>query len=389
MIIISTIIILLVLLISLGLIESYMHRVALSQLPIRIHVNGSRGKSSVTRLIAAGLRSGGIKTIAKTTGTAPRVIDEEGKDRVIHRLRSASIGEQVRLLRNFAKKEPEAIVIECMAVNPQYQWISEHKIVKSTIGVLTNVRLDHLDEMGISLDQITRSMGNTIPFDGVMVTSEDKQINILKDISNQRRSKFHVCDVNDLSNDDISKFNYLEHKENISLAIKVCELCGVSKEMALKGMNTCNPDPGALTIWKIKYHNKGFEFINAFAANDPQSTLKTWKMINERLDKKQFAIFLNTRIDRQYRTIQLINLIFKELKPKVVILRGENFPSELKKLMHDNPDITVYKFPYSIRQDKLIKFMDKDLSNFIVLGIGNIVGWGELLMKKMKEYKVD
>ena len=33
--------------------------------------------------------------------------------------------------------------------------------------------------------------------------------------------------------------------------------------------------------------------------------------------------------------------------------------------------------------------MDKDLNNFIVLGIGNIVGWGELLMKKMKEYKID
>ena len=373
----------------LGIIEFKVHINNLSKIPIRIHVNGSRGKSSVVRLIASGLRAGGLKTIGKTTGTSPRIIDIDGRDKYIHRLRSASIGEQISLIRRFSKIKPDALVIECMAVNPQYQWISEHKIVKSTIGVLTNVRLDHLDEMGISLDQITRSMGNTIPFDGVMVTSEDKQINILKDISNQRRSKFHVCDVNDLSNDDISKFNYLEHKENISLAIKVCELCGVSKEMALKGMNACNPDPGALTIWKIKYHNKGFEFINAFAANDPQSTLKTWKMINERLDKKQFAIFLNTRIDRQYRTIQLINLIFKELKPKVVILRGENFPSELKKLMHDNPDITVYKFPYSIRQDKLIKFMDKDLSNFIVLGIGNIVGWGELLMKKMKEYKVD
>ena len=33
--------------------------------------------------------------------------------------------------------------------------------------------------------------------------------------------------------------------------------------------------------------------------------------------------------------------------------------------------------------------MAEDLDNFVVLGIGNIVGWGELLMKKMKEYKVD
>ncbi|SVE33996.1 uncharacterized protein METZ01_LOCUS486850, partial [marine metagenome] len=121
--IVITLGILLLIIISLGLIESHFHRLALAQLPIRIHVNGSRGKSSVTRLIAAGLRAGGLKTLAKTTGTAPRIIDENGKDRIIHRLRSASIGEQVRLLRNFAKKKPDAVVIECMAVNPQYQWV--------------------------------------------------------------------------------------------------------------------------------------------------------------------------------------------------------------------------------------------------------------------------
>ncbi|SVE41914.1 uncharacterized protein METZ01_LOCUS494768, partial [marine metagenome] len=162
--------ILLLILISLGLIESYFHRIALSQLPIRMHVNGSRGKSSVTRLIAAGLRAGGLKTLAKTTGTAPRIIDEKGKDRVIHRLRSASIGEQVRLLRNFAKEKPDAVVVECMAVDPQYQWVSEHKMLQSTINVITNVRPDHQDEMGFTLKDNAMSLSNTIPFDGKLVT---------------------------------------------------------------------------------------------------------------------------------------------------------------------------------------------------------------------------
>ena len=71
--------ILLFILIVLGLVESYFHRLSLAQLPIRIHVNGSRGKSSVTRLIAAGLRAGGLKILAKTTGTSARIIDENGK----------------------------------------------------------------------------------------------------------------------------------------------------------------------------------------------------------------------------------------------------------------------------------------------------------------------
>ena len=385
----ETILFIIVLLVLIfGIFEFKIHNKYLLNIPIRIHVNGSRGKSSVVRLIAAGLREGGLKTYAKTTGTSPRIIDDKGEDKYIHRLRSASIGEQISLIRYFSKLNPEALVIECMAVNPQYQWVSEQKIIKSTIGVLTNVRPDHLDEMGISMNQITKSMSNTIPFNGIMVTSEDKKVDILTNISKQRNTEFYLADV-EFKNNDLNNFQYLEHSENINLALKVCELCGIKKEIAMNGMKKCKPDPGALTIWNIQDNNRTFKFINAFAANDPASTLKTWQMVNSRIKSNNFAIFLNTRIDRQYRTVQLINLIFEELKPKVLVLRGDNFPKELKKLMNKNTSIQVYKFPYSIKQNKLIKFMAEDLDSFIVLGIGNIVGWGELLMKKMKEFKID
>lgn len=113
-------IILVICVLALGVIEFRIHKNSLSKIPIRIHVNGSRGKSSVVRLIASGLRSGGLKTVAKTTGTSPRIIDEYGNDKYIHRLRSASIGEQISLIRRFSKIRPDALVIECMAVNPQY-----------------------------------------------------------------------------------------------------------------------------------------------------------------------------------------------------------------------------------------------------------------------------
>ena len=153
-----------------GILEFQYHLRSLDAIPLRIHVNGTRGKSSVTRLVAAGLREGGLRTFAKTTGTAPRVIDSEGKDRIIHRLRLPSIGEQVRLLSYFASERPQAVVMECMAVQPQYQWIAEHQMVKSHIGVITNVRPDHLDEMGPTEDDVAYSLCNTIPVDGILIT---------------------------------------------------------------------------------------------------------------------------------------------------------------------------------------------------------------------------
>ena len=59
---------------GLGLLEGLLHRRHLEKIPVRIHVGGTRGKSSVTRLIAAGLNHSGVRTAAKTTGTTARMI---------------------------------------------------------------------------------------------------------------------------------------------------------------------------------------------------------------------------------------------------------------------------------------------------------------------------
>ena len=61
-----------------GVMEKWYHRRNLKVIPIRIMVNGTRGKTSVTRLIAAILREAGIRTWAKTTGTQAAWILPDG-----------------------------------------------------------------------------------------------------------------------------------------------------------------------------------------------------------------------------------------------------------------------------------------------------------------------
>lgn len=48
-----------------GGLEALKHRWLVSRIPVRVHVNGTRGKTSVTRLIAAGLRAGGKACLCK------------------------------------------------------------------------------------------------------------------------------------------------------------------------------------------------------------------------------------------------------------------------------------------------------------------------------------
>ena len=73
-------------------------RQARAKLTHIVHVNGTRGKSTVSRLIEAGLRAGGMKVFCKTTGTDPMTIDVSGHEELIRRRGRANIKEQVRFL---------------------------------------------------------------------------------------------------------------------------------------------------------------------------------------------------------------------------------------------------------------------------------------------------
>ena len=385
--VISSLIVILTVLIFLGILESYYHNKSLAKIPIRIHVNGARGKSSVTRLIASGLREGGIATMAKTTGSAPRIIDKQGRDLIIHRLRSASIGEQVKLIRNFSKKKIQALVIECMAVQPQYQWIAEQKMIKSTISVITNIRPDHLDEMGSTMSDISYSLSNTIPFNGLLITGERDYCSELEEVSDKRNTTINIVESSLISDEYLNKFPYLEHADNIAVALEVCQNLGIDSKVALDGMLKTPPDPGALVIWELIFESKINQFVSAFAANDPKSTLQIWKLLEGRIGNSKSCIFLNTRADRMYRTNQLINLVLKEIKPEVFIIKGDNLPIELiSDIKKSNIELKIFEDKTS--PDNLVNYF-KTLDNYFIMGIGNIVGWGEEFVNNLKRYKRD
>jgi poly-gamma-glutamate synthase PgsB/CapB len=162
------------LLVVLGWLESKALARARALIPIRIHVNGSRGKSSVTRLVATGLRKSGIRTIAKTTGAHPRIILEDGREAPLRRRGGANIREQISVIRLAARRRAQAIVLECNAIRPELQWVSEHRIVQSTIGVITNVRRDHTDVMGESSEEIAEALSRTVPAQGKLVTGDPR-----------------------------------------------------------------------------------------------------------------------------------------------------------------------------------------------------------------------
>jgi len=53
----------------------------------------------------------------------------------------------------------------------------------------------------------------------------------------------------------------------------------------------------------------------------------------------------------------------------------------------ESKNIEVIRFGDSSKPQSVIDFIG-GLENYLVIGVGNIVGWGEKLMKKLKEFKI-
>ncbi len=371
-----------------GIIEFQYHMRSLAAIPLRIHINGTRGKSSVTRLVAAGLREAGIRTFAKTTGTAPRVIDSDGKDRIIHRLRLPSIGEQVRLLNYFAGEKPDAVVMECMAVQPQYQWIAEHQMVQSQIGVITNVRPDHLEEMGPTEDDVAYSLCNTIPVGGTLITGEDQKPLILEEIAKKNGSEFIQSNEAEVTQEELDKFTYMEHPANVAVALDVCKKVGVDRELALEGMHKVQPDLGALIAWNLDKDAKRIQFVNGMAANDPVSTLQIWKFVIDRYPAEGgTCVFFNSRDDRPVRTRQMIELTLEGIKPDHFIVRGDKVSATLQRLHYHSPGTQIIIFGLNDKLENVVNHIMDLPHDTLVYAIGNQVGSGQDILTQISKYR--
>ena len=266
-------------LVVLGILEFWFHIRGLKRIPIRIHVAGTRGKSSVARLIAAGLNKAGITTVAKTTGTLSRMILPDGLEVPVYRPAGPNIIEQKRIIKAANSLGTQAIVMECMALQPILHWVLEDKIIRATHSVITNARADHLDIMGPTEVEVAQTLAGMIPKNGMLFTAEQRHREVFEAACKDRNTKFKPTEEEEIENitdEDLSGFSYSEHKENVALALNVLEEFGIERSAAMRGMWKTRPDPGALTEYRLDFFGRNIVFVNGFAANDPESTETIW-----------------------------------------------------------------------------------------------------------------
>jgi poly-gamma-glutamate synthase PgsB/CapB len=322
--------------------EGARHRRRLRRIPVRIVVNGIRGKSSITRLVAGALR-GEMCTVAKTTGTAARFIFPDGREvAVARRFGMANIVEQLDVVARAEAAGGTALVTECMAVTPELQQLNQEKLIQATIVVISNVREDHLDEMGPTLDDVARSLARSMPTGGVCVTSERERVHILQAEADKRNCTLVVADPDSVSDEELAGFGWATFKDNVAVALAVARLLNVSKADALAGMYRAAPDPGVLRVNRCEHGGRSFLAANLFAANDPESTLMNVALLRRSGQLPvSLSMVINCRPDRIERNGQMGQIVAK-IGPQRVYLIGtptrsalRAIPDELRHLVVD------------------------------------------------------
>ena len=370
-----------ILLVGLGYLERSRHEANLKRIPYRVHVNGTRGKSSVTRLIAAGLREGGVRTCAKTTGTLPRMILPNGQEYPVFRPAKANVIEQIRIVDTAVKWNAEVLVIECMALQPRLQWLCENSLVKGTHGVITNAREDHLDVMGPGETDVAKALAAMIPLNGKFYTAEREHLDIFQYAVDDRGSEMiptTLEDVEKITEEDLIGFPYIEHAENVALALRICSDLGVDKETALRGMWGAIPDPGAMTAYDMDFFGRKLHFVNGFAANDPESTLRIWQMALDRYPnvEKKIAVF-NCRADRPDRSRQLGEVVGAWPAADHYVLMGTGTYIFAKAAIRSGIDPMKIVFAEDRRTEEIFEAcVQISGQSALVMGMANIGGQG-------------
>ncbi len=336
-----------------------------------VHVNGTRGKSTVCRLIDAGLRSGGLRVFCKTTGTVPMVIGTDGLERPLKRRGPANIREQLSVLHAAAAENAQVLVVECMALIPELQYTAQHKMLRADIGVITNVRHDHTEIMGSTPEEICDALSNTIPENGVLFTGECRLADRLAGHASALNTEF-ISALPDGTEPE------LDFAENVALALSVCVSLGVDRAAALGGMLRFRPDPYAVSVYRV---GEGL-FINAMSANDPQSTRMVWDSLRRRLQLggKRLILLINSRSDRGSRTGDMLGLA-DGLAPAEIWLMGSArhlLRHLLLRRRKNPPPIRLLRCADSAALSSL---SPRD----VLFAIGNIAGPGKKLVQKAEK----
>jgi poly-gamma-glutamate synthase PgsB/CapB len=303
-----------------------------------------------------------------------------------------------------SKLGADTLVSELMSIGEECLAAESGRIIRPGILALTNVKLDHLDEMGHSKEDIARTLSSAFPQGGMVFVPREEVYPVFEERASRlgirmipvegppgREDDIPVRDANPEVQEEGSSGPAFprEFEPNHRLAYEILTSLGLSRNEALRGMSRARPDFGSLRIWSTRLVNPArlTYFVNAFAANDPESTSVVMEEIKVilSLDSRSLFGILCLREDRGDRTMQWIRaaeegffagfervaVLGAPARAALVQLRRKLGPGGGKFFRPSDPapETAVTRLASAAQRES------------VVIGLGNIVGAGERIIR--------
>jgi len=299
--------------------EYVMLQSRIHKIPLRILVNGTRGKSTTVKIIHKILQESGKKVLAKTTGDVPQLIFPDGSQKKVKRSAPASIIENIRILKKAAKANPDAVVLECMALQPETQRVLSHFIFKPNYTIITNIHPDHFEVMGPDITDTAHSISECFSKDSSIILTKGT-MQLLSRVP-RRHAGMHQAENEEFP----VHFKNIPHQiinENWAVISTLAGKLNLDK----KTTEQCFTDAWKSIDQRISYllPNQNAEFWNLFSANDSHTSDSFMrKRLGENSFDRNLLCYLNCRADRPLRTKEFVNLILGKYSQAEIWLIGD------------------------------------------------------------------
>ena len=259
---------------------------------LKVLVTGSRGKSSIVRLLQTAFSHAGFESHARITGVVPRHISAAGS-RVITRSSGAHI-EEIRWWLKQLPLSAQAVVLENSAITPEFQQLAGHWL-KPDITVLSNTVPDHQESWGPGPHRAAEVLVAGVPQGGRLVIPATCRTDLhLMQLIVQRNCEVVFAEP---AGDNGQEF----HAVNIGLAMETIRQLGLPTADALKAMSEMPGDRYDFNVIKLG----GAQLAMAFSANDVQSTRSLFKSLQ--WSESDTRLIYNHRRDRPERLKSFID----------------------------------------------------------------------------------
>jgi len=293
--------------------RSRQHERALQAMSPRVLVTGTRGKSSTVRLLHAVFAEAGLRPWGRVTGTVTEEFTPDRNVVSIHRKGQHSVVELLDTVKRASRKHARSLVCECMAVRPELIELTQTMFLKAEIVVITNVRTDHLEDEGLDIFEIARSLCAVAEGAPIVFSSETDTAlrEVLAQGVHERGGRIVFASGIDLPQSILQEFQ-TEHPDNVALAFAIADHLKIDREMVRSALRNTTHESFAIrpTTHGVSFRSKELVFSNLGSVNDPQSTRVALEEVKAQtpVGGARVAIIMS-RWDRPLRSLQFAGFV--------------------------------------------------------------------------------